>query len=301
MSETREVKTAGLRRLASVGVAVLGVAAAAFVVAPVVFGQSGTVQPRQRVQLRDFVDSTRAGGLGASIRDVESSDVTRDKLPSQAGAVIEDIRTAGAAAAAGMKAGDVVVQFDGEQVRSARQLTRMIDETPAGREVPVVVMRNGEKVSLKVTPRQASDFSDFFVYRNFGQDFGNQLRERLRTELAPERFHVEMPELRHEFIAGVPGNFTFFTRGTTRLGISADELTPQLAEYFGVKTGVLVTTVEGAAKDAGLRAGDVVTKVGTTSIESVADLRRALTNATGDVSLVVMRDKKEQTVKVTIK
>jgi S1-C subfamily serine protease len=300
MSETRQKKTLSLRTLAGVGVTVLGTAAAVFVVAPVLFGQSATPQPRQRVQLRDFVDSNR-GGLGASIRDVEASDVTREKLPSQTGAIIEDIRTAGAAAAAGMKAGDVVLQFDGEPVRSARQLTRMIDETPAGREVSVVVMRNGEKVTLKVTPRNASDFSDFFVDRNFGQDFGNQLRDRLRTELAPERFHVEMPALRHEFFAPNLEHFTVFSRATTRLGIVADELTPQLAEYFGVTSGVLVTTVEGAAKDAGLRAGDVVTKIGTTTIGNVTDLRRALTNVTGEVSVVVMRDKKEQTVKVTVK
>ena len=88
------------------------------------------------------------------------------------------------------------------------------------------------------------------------------------------------------------------------LGISADDLTPQLAQYFGVKQGkgVLISevTTGGAADKAGLKAGDVIVQVDGKPISGVEELRDALNdNFTGDtrkVSLTIVRDHHEQTV-----
>ena len=72
----------------------------------------------------------------------------------------------------------------------------------------------------------------------------------------------------------------FFPRGSGRLGITVDNLSPQLAEYFGTKEGVLVTSVQddSAGAKAGLKAGDVITSVNGSAIDDPAELRRRLQN-----------------------
>ena len=76
-------------------------------------------------------------------------------------------------------------------------------------------------------------------------------------------------------------NFTFdymTARARVRLGVDVQALSPQLANYFGVDDGVLVSSVEeeSAAADAGLQAGDVITSVDGRSVEDSASLRRRL-------------------------
>ena len=92
--------------------------------------------------------------------------------------------------------------------------------------------------------------------------------------------------------------------GRGRLGVGVQDLTPELAEYFGVKEGVLVTSVQkdGAAAKAGVKAGDVITTVDGTSIDDAAELRRRVwkDGAAGDVALGIARDKKAQTLKVQL-
>jgi membrane-associated protease RseP (regulator of RpoE activity) len=128
--------------------------------------------------------------IGASLRDVDSADVTREKLTSQAGAVVEEIDRDGPAAKAGFRAGDIVLTFDGEKIRSARHLARLIEETPDGREVAASVVRGGDQVTLKVTPEaSAHGFGAFAPLRDFafswpeGHSF--QFSDRCRPQPGP--------------------------------------------------------------------------------------------------------------------
>ena len=82
----------------------------------------------------------RGSRLGVSIRDVNEDDV---KAGRTTGVVIEDVNDDSPAAKGGFKAGDVVTSFDGERVRSARQFSRLVEETPSGRSVKAQVMRGG--------------------------------------------------------------------------------------------------------------------------------------------------------------
>ncbi|MET0426879.1 MAG: PDZ domain-containing protein, partial [Microvirga sp.] len=91
--------------------------------------------------------------VGMVVRDVETADVAKEKLAGTAGAVVTEVVKDSAAQKAGVKAGDVVTSFDGERVRSARQLERMVEETPAGRSVKVALQRAGAPVTLDVTPQ----------------------------------------------------------------------------------------------------------------------------------------------------
>jgi serine protease Do len=218
----------------------------------------------------------RGSELGISVRDVAEADAKREKLPSTEGAVIESIRNESPAAMAGLKAGDVVLEFDKERVRSARQLSRLVLETPAGRTVPVVVVRAGARSTISVAPVEASAGS----------------LERAIPDIARNLPRFELPD----FEARLP-----FRPG--RLGVETMELNDQLTGYFGVKDGVLITSVasDTAAGRAGLRAGDVITTVNGTDIGATQDLRREMAKVSeGDLSLNVTRDRKPMTIKVTL-
>ena len=91
------------------------------------------------------------------------------------------------------------------------------------------------------------------------------------------------------------------------LGVEAESLgESQLASYFGVKEGVLVRSVmKGTAADkAGIRAGDVLMKVDDTKVATPRDVtsavRTARTNAKKNFPVVLMREKKEVSLSVTV-
>jgi serine protease Do len=89
------------------------------------------------------------------------------------------------------------------------------------------------------------------------------------------------------------------------LGISAESLTDQLAEFFGVKDGkgVLVASVEesSAAAKAGIKAGDVIVGIDNEKVDSVRALLKALSDKTeGTMAVKLVRNRTEQTVNVTL-
>jgi membrane-associated protease RseP (regulator of RpoE activity) len=88
-------------------------------------------------------------------------------------------------------------------------------------------------------------------------------------------------------------------------GMMVDNLTPQLGEFFGVKSGqgVLIRSVEkgSAAETAGLKAGDVIVKIGDEKIGDRSDFRRAIRERkSAKVPLAIIRDKKEQSLTITL-
>jgi C-terminal processing protease CtpA/Prc len=82
-------------------------------------------------------------------------------------------------------------------------------------------------------------------------------------------------------------------------GVTVQDLRGQLGEYFGTREGVLVTAVEdgSAAKTLGLKAGDVITKIGDYTVRSTADWWRRMSTASGEVAVTIVRDRKEMTLK----
>ncbi len=216
----------------------------------------------------------RGGELGVRISDAKSG-----------GVEVERVEPDSAADKAGMKAGDIILEFDGERVRSGRQLARLVQETPAGRTVKATISRNGQRQELQITTAEGRDSAVIFD--------GDRLRAQLGDRFGDlDRLH-DLP-FNFNFDWGMPG------LASGRLGVTVDELTNQLAEYFGVKEGVLVASVAdgSAASRAGLKAGDVITSVNGSRIHSRADLLQALRDADGEeISIGIVRDKKEQTVK----
>ena len=217
--------------------------------------------------------------IGVSVRD-QPSDET-------AGVRIESVQGGTPATRAGLQAGDVVVEFDGERIRSARQFTRLVRETPSGRAVKMTVLRSGSRRTLDITPEARNRFA-FDDLPNARVDLDRTLRS------IPRNFNFDY----QPFLGEGP-----FGSGR-RLGVTASPLTDQLATYFGVKDGVLISEVNSnsPAASAGLKAGDVITSANGHAVTSVADLTREVRDAPpgSSVELRVTRDRKEISMKVAI-
>ena len=280
--------------LAAALTAAVGIGAA---VLPPTHAQTSTRVTPKAVQIL----SGRGSQLGVTIRDVEESDAKTGKLAATSGVVIEEVSEDSPAAKAGLKKGDVVVEFDGERVRSVRQFTRLVQETPAGRKIQTSVMRDGQKVNLSVEPREGGSFSYFgdgdklSVLRDFAGDFPFAVPAPAKPAPPATPMPPKPP------LPAFPDFDTFVWRSGSSLGITVGDLSDQLAQYFGTKDGVLVTSVadNSAAAKAGIKAGDVITSFNGTEVTSPSDLRRRLQGLQdGDEFTVgIVRDKKATTLK----
>ena len=147
-----------LSKAVCVGLVLVGLLAAALVLAPASYGQT-VRRPEDRMPgLALAITGLQGGGseIGVSVRDLDDADVERKQLALPEGVVIEDVRGQGPAAEAGLEVGDVLITFDGERIRSARQLARLVQETRSGRTVRAVVMREGARLEFEVTPHTRS-------------------------------------------------------------------------------------------------------------------------------------------------
>jgi serine protease Do len=281
-----------LWKTAALAAALVGAAAAGAVLAPVAQGQSRTVYRPRAVE----VLSGGGSHIGVSVREVQDADVKAGKLAAAAGAVIEEVAEDGPAAKAGLRKGDIVVEFDGERVRGVRHLTRLVQETPAGRRVNTVVVRDGQRMTLAMEPRDRGGFS-FESLRGL-EDWSERFSFVTPVPPAPPA-RPAPPAAR-----ALPRVWPFdemLGRSSGRLGFRVSELSPQLAEYFGTKEGVLVTSVtdDSPAARAGLKAGDVITSLNGSSVNDPGDLRGRVQGMTdeGEFTIGVMRDKKALTLK----
>jgi len=210
----------------------------------------------------------------------------RDQTGDATGVVIDSVREGAPATRAGLQKGDVVVEFDGERTRSAQQFTRLVRETAPGRSVKMTVVRDGSRRTLEITP----EARDSVTMQQFPEIAGDVFRALPRGF----DFRFDPPGAWGESFFGMP----------RRMGVSIVPLSDQLATYFGVKEGVLVSEVSSGtpAAAAGIQAGDVITAVNGRNVLSSADLVREVRDAEAGSAIDVQltRDHKEMTVKVTL-
>ena len=251
--------------------------------------QDVRVAPRGRGDV--FVLDGRGAQLGVRVSDVDVKAAT-------AGVRVDEVNEDSPAERAGLREGDVVVEYDGERVRSARQFTRLVQETPDGRTVKIAVIRNGQKQSMDATPEAGLASWDF------GFD-GDRIRRELERSLRdfPREFDFHFDDRGpRRFEYRVPDRvMPLAPRG--RLGVSVQSLTPDLEEYFGATNGgALVSSVarDSAAAKAGIKAGDVITSINGDRVSDSGDLMRELDEATGEVTIGILRDKQELTLTATL-
>lgn len=298
-------------------VAALGALALVVAWAPALSGQQVVVQKREPVVIARTLASDVGGvRLGVSIRDLTPDDVTKLKLPGLSGVMVEDVEQDSAAAKGGVLKGDVATGFDGESVRSTAQFTRLVRESVAGRSVKMTVLREGKRVDLTVAPAEAETAMRWLereggpteLKRRLG-DMEKEL-ELKRGERLPRfevrelpRFNFDVPGGRYQFFGeGGPEAF-IVSAGKGRLGVTVQDLNPELAEFFGVKDGALVSSVtkDSPAAKAGVKAGDVITAIDGKAVTGADDVvEQVQKKAEGDLALSVMRDKKAVSLKATI-
>jgi serine protease Do len=230
--------------------------------------------------------------LGVDIMDITSDRLGVLKLKEEKGVEVTMVDQDAPAGKAGIKEHDVILTLNGTPVESKTQLHRMIHETPPGRVVSVGLSRDGQPLTVKV---QLADRSKELAH--WGKD-----KENFHVEIPPIPSIPPIPNL-PDF--DVPNISMVVVHSSMRSGLMVENLTPQLGEFFGAKngTGVLVRSVEkgSRAEKAGLRAGDVITRVGDQSVHDTSDFSHALhTHSAGSVSVAVIRDRKEQTINLTL-
>ena len=240
----------------------------AIVAAAAVYATRVDAQDRSRFSLQGAFLLGPGSSIGITARD------------SDAGVVVQEVRADSPAFRAGVKEGDVVTQFDGERARSAAQFSRLVRETAPGKTVKISVLRNGNAMMMDITPETQD--SDAIRFPNLTGDLGRHL------QTLPRDFNFDF-----DFVE--PWLSVYSPR---RLGMTVTPLSDQLAAYFGVKQGLLVSEVEAgsAAEAAGLRAGDVITAVKGRTVSSSNDVVRELREAGATVEIRVTRERKELTL-----
>src|ERR1700722_11265407 len=206
-------------------------------------------------QVRELTNLPFVGGtyLGVNLAEIDTNRAKELKLKEDYGAEISRVEENSPAEKAGVKPGDVVLEYNGQRVEGMEQFGRMVRETPPGREVKLTISRDGAVQTLTAV----LGLRKFPFSGNFPPGFE-----------VPE-FH--MPD--------IPQIFT--TIRSPMLGVEAESLGSQLAVYFGVKEGVLVRSVldNTAAQKAGVKAGDVVVKVDGMGVTTPSELSTAVRTA----------------------
>ncbi len=194
--------------------------------------------------------------LGVGVAEITGNRARDLRLKEEQGVEITRVEDDSAAAKAGLKIGDVVLEYQGQRVEGMEQFVRLVRETPAGREVKLLISRNGSTQTVPVM-------------------MGSQRGPALLGHNAQWFDMPTMPSMA-PMQPDVPRLFT--TWSSSMLGIEAEGLNEQLGEYFGVKEGVLVRSVakNSPAEKAGIKAGDVLVKVDQTKVTSPSEVTGAV-------------------------
>jgi serine protease Do len=225
---------------------------------------------------------------GSSYLGVDTRDVTADRLgplqlKEESGVEVTMVDQDAPAGKAGLKEHDVILSINGAPVESVEQLRRMIREIPAGRVISIGVSRNGQALTLK---------AQLANRKSFGPEAGEFNFTMPTVQAIPPM--PPMPDI------DMPVSVVV-VHSSMRTGLMVENLTSQLADFFGAKggKGILVRSVEkgSSAEKAGFHAGDVIVRVNDETVNDAGDFSHALRNGKDNTAKVgILRDKREQTI-----
>ena len=196
-------------------------------------------------QLRQFGE-TRRGWLGVRIQQVTDDIADSLNIKPAKGALVAGVEDKGPAKPAGIEPGDVIVKFDGKDVREMKDLPRIVADTPVGKDVEVVIIRKGQEEKKTVKLGRLED----------GE---KQAALSTKKDDQPEEKSVVQKTL----------------------GLQLSNLTDTLRQRYKIKDqvkGVVITGVDAnsAAAEKRLNAGDVIVEVAQEPIATPADLQKKL-------------------------
>jgi serine protease Do len=218
----------------------------------------------------------RRGWLGVRIQSVSPELAEGLRLPNAKGALIANVTAGGPADAAGIRQGDVILEFNGHPIDEMRKLPRIVAETPIDKEVEVVLWRQGAKKTVTVKVGELDESAE---------------------QAAAEEPQGKSPG------GGKGGG------DVPLLGLTVTELTADLRDQFKLERdveGVLVIGVDpdGAAAEKGLKEGDVVIEVDQKAVATADDVKRRVDEAKSNgyrvVTLLVYRTGDYQWIAVRI-
>jgi serine protease Do len=194
-------------------------------------------------QLREFKE-VRRGWLGVRIQQVTDDIAESLNLKPARGALVAGLDDRGPAKPAGIEAGDVIVKFDGKDIKDVRDLTRIVADTAVGKEVDVLIVRKGKEETKKVTLQRLEDVE----------------KVSLKTEAEPDKPKVE-------------------TR--TTLGLDLASINDDLRKEYKIKDdvkGVLITQVDpkSAAAEKRIAKGEIIIEVSQKAVETAADVEKRI-------------------------
>jgi serine protease Do len=195
------------------------------------------------------------GYIGLVPQDIDESLAKALKLSGTEGVIVGDVDKAGPADRAGIKRGDVIVEFDGKKVENSTQLRNMAAQAKPGSEVKIGLLRDGKKMEVSVNLAERPE--------------GREERQE------PER---QQPE----------------GQTSEKLGLSIQTLTPDIAEQLGYQNdhGVIVADVMAGSpgEEAGLQRGDLIKEVNRREIKNVRDFENEVKGLkSGDVAALLVR------------
>jgi len=238
-----------------------------------------------------LLHSSSQGYLGVLVGDVDSDSAAKLKLKDVRGAVITLIDHDAPAAQSGIRVNDVVTQLNGQAVEGAEQFTRMMKEVPAGHKITLVVSRDGAMQTFNI---------ELVDHKKMEHDVWNRLDNNNETVTSTPGMAIlggsggDVP----------PSGFHMPLFGSTlNVGAMVEPLTSQMADYLGVKSGLMIKQIarKSEAETAGLKAFDVILKVGNDPVSTTADWDRALrTNLNKPVQVTILRDRRQQTVTLQV-
>jgi serine protease Do len=238
------------------------------------------------------------GFLGVYAENISRENMGRYHVSTVRGVGITRVVKDSPAEKAGLRKDDVILRLDGENVSSVRKLNRLVSEMAPDQSVRVSFSRAGAEQEVTATVGKRSN-------QSFASDMFPEGSKVWKWEGAdPKTFKWEGPLLNRGDLFDNNGGFSFSLSNSRRIGVSTMQLTKQLADYFGIAggKGVLVTAVtdDGPAAKAGVKAGDVITAVDGEAVDSSGDISRVINSKKeGDVTLTIVRNKSQQTIRVT--
>lgn len=193
-------------------------------------------------QLKQYGE-TRRGWLGVAIQDVDDDTADALKLGKARGAMVINVDDKGPAKTAGFEREDVIVKFDGKDIRRSNDLPRIVAQTPIGKEVDVVVMRAGKEVIKKVTLGKLDE--------------------------APQKASLETKEPQESAVT------------STILGLDLAPLNAETRKRFNIKDGiegvvVLKVDPNSTAAERRVSVGDVIVEVQREAVKTAADIKKRL-------------------------
>ena len=235
------------------------------------------------------------GYLGVMLQDINSSLAEAMDLESKDGVLVSSVIEDGPAEKAGLLDGDVIIKFQGQSLSDYKDLTKVVRSSSVGDEVEIVVLRDGKEETLNVELGEREE-QQFIFYSDKGEVHSSHDNENYFSWESDNDHDIQV------FVNGMDA----LNDDRGFMGVELDDISEQMGDYFDVEdgNGALITSVseDSAAEKAGLKAGDIIVKMGDEDIESAADVHSAMsdTKADDDMVVEVVRKGKDKSLNITL-